>query len=181
MRKAGAGSFTTALRLHVMDRMEKARQREARLWTDTFLALVSDQNLRTTVIAGRPDLGHPDWQHCVPGRAMTDSGSDGCRRVAGLPSGKPIPASRTQALNNTKKTTEELFMPEPIPRIRNSSIQRRPPPRTAVASQHVNDSWHCAKCGSRHSVADAGGWLRLRARKAEGDAEGAGVDLRLAH
>jgi len=39
----------------------------------SFLALVSDQDLRTTVIAGRPDLGHPDWQHCVPGRALTDS------------------------------------------------------------------------------------------------------------
>ena len=36
-----------------------------------FLALVSDQNLRTTVIAGRPDLGHPDWRHCSPDRAMT--------------------------------------------------------------------------------------------------------------
>ena len=28
----------------------------------SFLALVSNQNLRTTVIAGRPDLGHPDWR-----------------------------------------------------------------------------------------------------------------------
>jgi len=37
---------------------------------DSFLALVSDQNLRTTIIAGRPDLGHPDWRHCVPGKAM---------------------------------------------------------------------------------------------------------------
>lgn len=37
----------------------------------SFLALVSDQNLRTTVIAGRPDLGHPDWRNCVPGRPMT--------------------------------------------------------------------------------------------------------------
>lgn len=37
---------------------------------DSFLALVSDQNLRTTVIAGRPDLGQPDWRNCVPGRAM---------------------------------------------------------------------------------------------------------------
>ena len=32
---------------------------------------MSDQNLRTTIIAGRPDLGHPDWRNCVPGRAMT--------------------------------------------------------------------------------------------------------------
>ncbi|MEO8350624.1 MAG: cytochrome c [Chthoniobacteraceae bacterium] len=38
----------------------------------TFLALVSDQNLRSTVIAGRPDRGHPDWRHCVPGQALTD-------------------------------------------------------------------------------------------------------------
>ena len=38
---------------------------------DSFLALVSDQNLRTTIIAGRPDLGHPDWRHYAPDRAMT--------------------------------------------------------------------------------------------------------------
>jgi len=28
----------------------------------TFLGLVSDQSLRTTVIAGRPDIGQPDWR-----------------------------------------------------------------------------------------------------------------------
>jgi mono/diheme cytochrome c family protein len=38
---------------------------------DSYLALVSDQNLRTTVIAGRPDLGHPDWRHCVPDKVMS--------------------------------------------------------------------------------------------------------------
>jgi mono/diheme cytochrome c family protein len=38
---------------------------------DSFLALVSDQNLRTLIIAGRPDLGHPDWRHDAPDRAMT--------------------------------------------------------------------------------------------------------------
>jgi len=38
---------------------------------DSFLALVSDQDLRTTVIAGRPDLGQPDWRSCAPGRPMT--------------------------------------------------------------------------------------------------------------
>lgn len=37
----------------------------------SFLALVSAQNLRTTVIAGRPDLGHPDWRHCVEGQPLT--------------------------------------------------------------------------------------------------------------
>jgi cytochrome c oxidase cbb3-type subunit III len=39
---------------------------------DSFLALVSDQALRTIVITGRPDLGAPDWRSNVPGRPMTD-------------------------------------------------------------------------------------------------------------
>jgi len=38
---------------------------------NSFLALVSDQNLRTTVIAGRPDLGQPDWRNDVPDRVMS--------------------------------------------------------------------------------------------------------------
>jgi mono/diheme cytochrome c family protein len=37
----------------------------------SYLALVSDQDLRILVIAGRPDLHHPDWRNYVPGRAMT--------------------------------------------------------------------------------------------------------------
>jgi cytochrome c oxidase cbb3-type subunit 3/ubiquinol-cytochrome c reductase cytochrome c subunit len=37
----------------------------------SFLALVSNQNLRTTVIAGRPDLGHPDWRS-LPGQPLTN-------------------------------------------------------------------------------------------------------------
>jgi len=36
-----------------------------------YLALVSDQYLRTIVIAGRPELGAPDWRGNVPGRPMT--------------------------------------------------------------------------------------------------------------
>lgn len=38
----------------------------------SFLALVNEQTLRTTVIAGRPDIGQPDWRNLVPGRALTD-------------------------------------------------------------------------------------------------------------
>ena len=37
----------------------------------SFLALVSDQSLRTTVIAGRPDLGQPDWREVIPGQPLT--------------------------------------------------------------------------------------------------------------
>jgi cytochrome c oxidase cbb3-type subunit III len=36
-----------------------------------YLALVSDQHLRTTVITGRPDRGKPDWRADVPGQSMT--------------------------------------------------------------------------------------------------------------
>lgn len=39
---------------------------------DSFLALVSDQGLRTIVIAGRPELGAPDWRGNVLGKPMTD-------------------------------------------------------------------------------------------------------------
>lgn len=37
----------------------------------SYLALVSDQYLRTTVIAGRPELGAPDWRGDVEGRPMS--------------------------------------------------------------------------------------------------------------
>ena len=37
----------------------------------SYLALVSDQSLRTNVIAGRPDLGAPDWRRNVPGKPLS--------------------------------------------------------------------------------------------------------------
>jgi mono/diheme cytochrome c family protein len=37
----------------------------------SYLALVSDQGLRTAVIAGEPDLGAPDWRGNVRGKTMT--------------------------------------------------------------------------------------------------------------
>jgi cytochrome c oxidase cbb3-type subunit III len=39
---------------------------------DSFLALVSDQGLRTIVIIGRPELGAPDWRGNAPGKPMSD-------------------------------------------------------------------------------------------------------------
>lgn len=38
----------------------------------SYLSLISDQGLRTIVIAGRPDFGAPDWRGNVPGHPMTD-------------------------------------------------------------------------------------------------------------
>jgi mono/diheme cytochrome c family protein len=37
----------------------------------SFLGLVSEQGLRTTVIAGRPDIGHPDWRGDGKGAPLT--------------------------------------------------------------------------------------------------------------
>jgi len=39
---------------------------------DSFLALVSDQGLRTIIITGRPELGAPDWRGNVSGKPMSD-------------------------------------------------------------------------------------------------------------
>ena len=39
---------------------------------DSFLALISDQGLRTAVIMGRPELAAPDWRGNVRGKPMSD-------------------------------------------------------------------------------------------------------------
>jgi cytochrome c oxidase cbb3-type subunit 3 len=36
-----------------------------------YLALVSDQTLRSIIIAGRPDIGHPDWRGDKPGSPLS--------------------------------------------------------------------------------------------------------------
>jgi cytochrome c oxidase cbb3-type subunit 3 len=38
---------------------------------ESYLVLVSDQDLRTVVIVGRPELGAPDWRNNVPGKPMS--------------------------------------------------------------------------------------------------------------
>jgi mono/diheme cytochrome c family protein len=47
-------------------------QKGSAITDDSFLALVSDQGLRTIVITGRPELGAPDWSKNVPGKPMSD-------------------------------------------------------------------------------------------------------------
>ncbi len=37
-----------------------------------YLTLVSDQSLRSTIVAGRPDLGMPDWRSRLRGRPMSE-------------------------------------------------------------------------------------------------------------
>ena len=46
-------------------------QRASSIVDGSYLALVSDQYLRTIVIVGRSELGAPDWRGNVPGRPMS--------------------------------------------------------------------------------------------------------------
>jgi cytochrome c oxidase cbb3-type subunit 3 len=48
------------------------QQGQQKITDASYLALVSDQSLRSIVIAGRPDLGHPDWKQVRPGLPLTD-------------------------------------------------------------------------------------------------------------
>lgn len=38
-----------------------------------FLGLIDPQMVRTTIVAGRPDVGQPDWRGLVPGHVLTDA------------------------------------------------------------------------------------------------------------
>lgn len=74
-----------------------------------YLALVSDQVLRDIVIAGRPDLGQPDWNHL--GNGVQLSAEDVTNLVAYLSSlrgplpptqeSNPVPAERPQTSAQT--------------------------------------------------------------------------------
>jgi cytochrome c oxidase cbb3-type subunit III len=48
------------------------QQRQQKITDTSYLALVSDQSLRTIVIAGRPDLGQPDYKQVHPGQPLKD-------------------------------------------------------------------------------------------------------------
>jgi mono/diheme cytochrome c family protein len=60
-----------------------------------FLNLASDQYLRTIVIAGRPELGAPDWRGNVPGKPMSQQ--DVSDVVAWLSAQRPKPAVSSSA------------------------------------------------------------------------------------
>jgi cytochrome c oxidase cbb3-type subunit III len=48
------------------------QQRQQKITDASYLSLVSDQSLRSIVIAGRPDLRHPDWNQVRHGQPLTD-------------------------------------------------------------------------------------------------------------
>ena len=82
-------------------------QKASAITGGSFLALISDQSLRTIVIAGRPELGAPDWRGNVPGKPMSDQEITdvvawlASRRVQNP--GQPYPAS-----NNNPQPQESI-------------------------------------------------------------------------
>jgi len=62
-------------------------QKASSIVDGSFLALLNDQELRTIVIVGRPELGAPDWRGNVPGKPM--STQDVSDVVAWLTSQRP--------------------------------------------------------------------------------------------
>jgi cytochrome c oxidase cbb3-type subunit 3 len=46
-------------------------QKASSIVDGSFLALLNEQELRTIVIVGRPELGAPDWRSDVPGKQMS--------------------------------------------------------------------------------------------------------------
>jgi cytochrome c oxidase cbb3-type subunit III len=51
---------------------QPAKSKAGSITDRAFLSLISDQVLRTVVIAGRPDIGQPDWRNAMPGHPMSD-------------------------------------------------------------------------------------------------------------
>jgi len=66
-----------------------------------YLALVSNQGLRTVVITGRPELGAPDWRGNVPGKPMSEQ--EVTDVVAWLSAQR---AQNTQQTNSASNTTQ---------------------------------------------------------------------------
>jgi cytochrome c oxidase cbb3-type subunit 3 len=68
--KRGADVYATfCSRCHGAD--GRGGSRASSIVDASYLSLVSNQGLRTTVIAGRPDLGAPDWRGDAPGTPMS--------------------------------------------------------------------------------------------------------------
>jgi len=68
--KSGAEVYTTfCSSCHGPD--GRGGKKGSSITNGSYLALVSDQYLRTIVIAGRPELGAPDWRGNVQGRPMS--------------------------------------------------------------------------------------------------------------
>jgi cytochrome c oxidase cbb3-type subunit III len=61
-----------------------------------YLALVSNQALRSILIAGRPDIGQPDWRYSGQGTPLSNQGvTDLVAYLASLRNPQPAPSNST--------------------------------------------------------------------------------------
>jgi len=78
----------------------------------SFLALINDQTVRTTIIAGRPDLGQPDWRNHIQGRALTDD--EVTNVTAWLMSQRPALPGQPYPTGNRAPLTEKPGEGQPL-------------------------------------------------------------------
>lgn len=76
----------------------------------SFLALINDQTVRTTIVAGRPDIGQPDWRNHIQGHPLTDD--DVTNVSAWLIAQKP--AAPGQPYPNAQPTSELPAEAQPL-------------------------------------------------------------------
>ena len=68
----GQQAFTTYCASCHTTGVQSDKAKPSSVTDGSYLALVSDQTMRAIIIAGRPDLGHPDWRNAKPGHPMSD-------------------------------------------------------------------------------------------------------------
>jgi cytochrome c oxidase cbb3-type subunit III len=80
----------------------KAGPKAGSVTNGAYLSLISDQELRTIVITGRPDFGAPDWRENVSGRPMTDQQISDV--VAWLVAQRPKQPARASSANSSSSS-----------------------------------------------------------------------------
>jgi cytochrome c oxidase cbb3-type subunit 3 len=80
-----------------------------------YLALVGDQALRSIIIAGRPDIGQPDWRHdTVRGEGAPPLPAfSGGRQPVNQPDGDQLPPLSAQDVDNIVAYLASLRSPAP--------------------------------------------------------------------
>jgi cytochrome c oxidase cbb3-type subunit III len=90
---AGSGDASRGAKVYAADCQSchgvegRGAQKASSIVDGSFLALLTDQELRTLVIVGRPELGAPDWRGDLPGKPL--SAEDVSDVVAWLASQRP--------------------------------------------------------------------------------------------
>lgn len=78
----------------------------------SFLALIDEQTVRTTIVAGRPDIGEPDWRGHIEGRPMTDE--EVTDVIAWLMAQKPANPGQPYPDVGTTPAKQSAAQPSPV-------------------------------------------------------------------